>query len=454
MKVVIVGAGQVGFHVARRLALEKKDVVVIEKEADAAKRMSDSIDVQVITGSGSSPVMLEEAGIKDADILLAVTDSDETNLAACLMTDIISPSTKKLARIRNADFDAYHESFLEAAPHIDTVINPDFEVVKTIEQLMSVPGAVDVGEFEDGRIRFVAFYLDANGPLAGVRLSDLPDLCGDNRPLITAIIRNEVLIIPRGDDQLEAGDLVYFISEQDKLFDALSSFGRKAEEIKRVMIVGAGRIGSRLAAALEKKSIYSKIIESDPDRCTKLAEILDKTVVLNGDGSDQSLLAEENIQDMDVLITLTNDEETNILSSLLGHRMGVKKSITKIDKFSYMPLVKAIGIEQVVSPRLSAINSILQHIRRGKVLSAVSIKGEQAEVIEAVALETSDIVGRPLKDIRFPEGAMLASIIREDSVTIPTGESIVKPGDRIIIFARRDSVPKIEKMLSVKLEFF
>ena len=454
MKVVVVGAGQVGFHVARRLALEKKDVVVIDIKAEATRRMSDSLDVQVINGSGSSPVILEEAGIKDADILLAVTDSDETNLAACLMTDILSPSTKKLARIRNADFDPYHQSFLEAAPHIDTVINPDFEVVKTIEQLMSVPGAVDVGEFEEGRIRFVAVYLDANSPLAGVLLSDLPELCGDKRPLITAIIRDEAVIIPRGDDKLEAGDLVYFITEQEKLFDTLSTFGRKADEIKRVMIIGAGRIGYRLAAALEKKSIYSKIIESDPDRCTELAESLDKTVVLNGDGSDQALLAEENIQDMDILFTLTNDEETNILSSLLAHRMGVKKSITKIDKFSYMPLVKAIGIEQVVSPRLSAINSILQHIRRGKVLSAVSIKGEQAEVIEAVALETSDIVGKPLKDIRFPEGAMLASIIREDSITIPTGESIVKPGDRIIIFARRDSIPKIEKMLSVKLEFF
>ena len=448
------GAGQVGFHVARHLAFEKKDVVVIDIKSDATSRMSDRLDVQVINGSGSSPVILAEAGIKDADILLAVTDSDETNLAACMMTDILSPSTKKLARIRNADFDPYHESLRETAPHIDTVINPDIEVVKTIEQLMSVPGAVDVGEFEEGRIRFVAVYLDANSPLAGVLLSDLPDLCGEKRPLITAIIRDEALIIPRGDDKLEAGDLVYFISEQEKLFDALSTFGRKAEEIKRVMIVGAGRIGYRLAAALEKQSIYSKIIESDPDRCTELAESLDKTVVLNGDGSDQSLLAEENIQDMDVLITLTNDEETNILSSLLAHRMGVKKSITKIDKFSYMPLVKAIGIEQVVSPRLSAINSILQHIRRGKVLSAVSIKGEQAEVIEAVALETSDIVGKPLKEIRFPEGALLASIIREDSITIPTGESIVKPGDRIIIFARRDSIPKIEKMLSVKLEFF
>jgi trk system potassium uptake protein TrkA len=454
LKIVIVGAGQVGFHVARRLALEKKDVVVIDRDSEATQRLTNSLDVQAITGSGSSPVILEEAGIKDADILLAVTDSDEINLAACLMTDILSPTTKKLARIRDADFDPYHDTFLESAPHIDTVINPDIEVVKTIMQLMSVPGAVEVGEFEEGRIRFVAVYLDPGSPLSGALLSELPQICGDKRPLITAIVRDEVLIIPRGDDRLLAGDLVYFISEQEKLFEALKEFGKQAEEIKRVMIVGAGRIGFRLAAALEKKSIYGKIIESNADRCAELAERLDKTVVLSGDGSDQALLAEENIQQMDVLITLTNDEEINILSSLLAQRMGVKKSITRIDKFSYLPLVKAIGIELVVSPRLSAINSILQHIRRGKVLSAMSIKGEQAEVIEAVALETSDIVGRPLKAIKFPAGAMLAGIIRQDAITIPSGESTVNPGDRIIIFARRDSIPKIEKMLSVKLEFF
>jgi len=454
VKVVIVGAGQVGFYVARHLALEKKDVVVIDMSPEATRRISDSLDVQVVTGSGSSPVVLTEAGIKNADILLAVTDSDETNLVACLMTDILSPSTKKLARIRNADYDSHHSTFLEAAPHIDTVINPDVEVVKTIEQLMSVPGAVDVGEFADGRIRFVGVYLDRGSKLAGAQLYDLPDLCGDSRPLIAAVMRDEQLIIPRGDDRLKAGDLIYFISEQDKLFDTLNLFGKQAERINRVMIIGAGRIGYRLAVALEANSISIKIVESNADRCAELADKLNRTVVLHGDGSDQSLLAEENIQDMDVVITLTDDEETNILASLLAVRMGAKKSIAKIDKFSYLPLVKAIGIEQVVSPRLSAINTILQHIRRGKVLSAVSIKSEMAEVIEAVALETSEIVGKPLKKVKFPDGAMLAGIIRQDAIIIPTGQTVVQPDDRIIIFARRDSIAKVEKLLAVKLEFF
>ena len=455
MKIVIVGAGEVGFHIASHLTHENKEVVVIDKDADALRRVSDNLDVQVVQGSGSSPVVLKEAGILNAEIILAVTDSDEANLVACLMANIISPSTKKLARVRDADFDEYHDHFREHAPHIDTIINPEIEVVKTITSMMSVPGAVDVGEFADGRIKFIGIYLDKNSRLAGVKLADLPrKIINNARPLIAAVVREEELIIPGGNDRLMPGDLVYFISEEDKLFDTMAVFDKHDQPIKRALIVGAGNIGYRLASSLEEKAIYCKIIDQNPDRCAVLAEGLNKAVVLCGDGSDQGLLAEENIQDMDVVITLTSDEETNILASLLATRMGAKKSITRISKFSYFALMKAIGIEQVVSPRLSAINTILQHIRRGKVLSAISIKGEQAEFMEAVALETSDIVDKPLKKISFPKGAMLAGIIRKGDIIIPTGDSIVKPDDRIIIFTHRKAIPKIEKILAVKLEYF
>ena len=454
MKIVIVGAGEVGYHIAGHLTRENKDVVVIDKDPNALRRVSDNLDVQVIAGSGSNPLILEEAGIQNTEIMLAVTNSDEDNLVACLVADSISPATKKLARIRDAGFDDYHETFRENAPHIDTIINPEIEVVKTIEQLLRVPGAVDVGEFADGRIKFVGVYLDQGARLAGVRLSDLPDRIGNTRPLIAALVREEELIIPRGNDYLMAGDLVYFISEAHKLLETLSIFDKRSEPLKRVLIVGGGRIGYRLASALEQKSVHSKIIERNADRCSQLAETLNKAVVLCGDGSDQSLLAEENIKDMDVIVSLTDDEETNILTSLMAMRMGARKSITKISKFSYFPLMKAIGIEQVVSTRLSSINTILQHIRRGKVLSAISIKGEQAEVLEAEALETAEIVDKPLKKVAFPKGAMLAGIIRQDEIIIPTGESVIQPGDRIIIVARKEAIPKIEKILAVKLEYF
>jgi trk system potassium uptake protein TrkA len=319
---------------------------------------------------------------------------------------------------------------------------------------MSVPGAVDIGEFADGRLKFVGVNLEDNSQLAGARLWDIPEIIGEARLLIAAVVREDELIIPRGNDRLKAGDLVYFISEEDKLVDTLSLFNKFEQPLKRALIIGGGRIGYRLARLLEEHSIYCKIIERNPERCNYLAERLNKAIVLSGDGSDQGLLAEENIQEMDIVITLTQDEETNILASLLAQRMGARKTITRISKFSYFPLTDAIGIEQVVSPRLSAINTILHHIRKGKVLSAISIKGEQAEVIEAVALETSDIVEKPLRDLSFPKGAMIAGIIRKETIVVPSGDSVIQPGDRVIIFARKEAISKIEKILSVKLEYF
>lgn len=454
VKVLIVGAGEVGFHIANRIAHENKDVVVIDKNPDAIRRISDNIDVQVMVGSGSSPVVLEEAGIREADILLAVTNSDEINLVACLVSNMISPSTKKLVRLRDADYDNYHDAFRDSPPYIDTIINPEIEVVKTIDQFMTFPGTVDVGEFADGRVKFIGITLNEDSPLTGIRLSNLNQHIGDQQLLIVAVVRNEELIIPRGEDQLLPNDIVYFISEKNKLTETLAIFEKKEPPVRKIMIIGAGRIGYRLAKLMETKNISTKIIEKNPNRCRDLAEKLNKVVVLQGDGSDQDLLSEENIWNMDAVITLTDDEETNILASLLAKRLGAGKTITRISKFSYFPLMNMIGIDQVISPRLSAINSILQHIRRGKVLSAISIKGEQGEIMEAVALETSDIVGKPLHDISFPKGAIVACIIRNEKIIIPSGISVIKPGDRIIIFARRTAIPDVEKILMVKLEYF
>ncbi len=454
MKIIIIGAGEVGYHIASRLALENKDVLVVDKNPEAIRRVAETLDVQTIAGSGSSPEILLEAGIKESEIVLAVTNSDEANLVACLVADTLSPSTKKLARIRGADFDEYHHAFRENSPHIETVINPEIEVVKTIQRLMRVPGAVDMGEFADGRIKFVGVYLTEKDPLAGARLSELPGIFGEKRLLIAAVVRDEEVIIPRGNDRLLAGDLVYFISEEEQLLETLSLFDKHTQPVKRVLIIGGGRIGYRLAARLEDQSIYCKLIEKNAQRCAFLSEKLNKTVVLHGDGSDHGLLSEENIADIDVVITLTNDEETNILSSLLAKRMGAAKAITKISKFSYFPLMNAIGIEQVVSTRLSAINTILQYIRRGKVLSAISLKGEQAEALEVMALETSRITSKPLQLVSFPKGSIVAGIIRNDKIIIPTGESIIEPGDRVIIFAKRKAISGIEKLLAVKLEYF
>jgi trk system potassium uptake protein len=456
LKVVIIGAGEVGFHVASHLALENKDVVVIDRDQEALRRVSDNIDAQTVNGEGSNPGVLEEAGVKHAEFIIAVTDSDQHNLVACLMADIISPKTKKLARLSGADFDKYGAHFCSRSPNIDTIINPEIEVVNTIESLMNVPGAVDVGEFAGGRVKFVGIYLDKTARVAGIRLSELPDIINRPAPLIAAIVREEKLIIPKGTDRLASGDLIYFISENDNLLDTLSLFGKHAEPVNNVLIIGGGSIGFRLASRLEEKPVYTKIIEKRPDRCTKLAEQLNKAVILHGDGSDQEILSEENIREMDLVVTLTEDEETNILTSLLVKRMGAQKNITRVSKLSYFPLMNMIGLKQIVSPQLSAVNTILQHIRQGRVLSVISLKGDQAEVIEAIAMESSEIVGRPLKDIAIPSMVLITGVIRKDKdkVVIPSGSTIIGPGDRIIMFAKRQAIPKIEKLLSVKLELF
>ncbi len=454
MKIIIVGAGEVGFHIASRLSLEDKDVVVIEKNAEALRRISENLDVQTREGCGSSPAILEQAGIKEADILLAVTNSDETNLVASLFANILSPATIKLARIRGEEYLMYQDALTQDPYRIDVIINPEVEAVKSVERLLQVPGAVDVGEFADGRIKLIGVRLDANCPVAGTKLVDLKKKTGSKKILVAAIIRDEKVIIPSGEDQLLEQDLIYFVSEENELKEALKLFGKRAEPFSHVLLVGGGKLGLRLAEALEKLSIHTKLIEKDPDRCRELVEHLDKVVVLQGDGSDQRLLQEENIQDMDVVATLTGDEETNILISLLAKRMGAHKNVTRISKFSYFPLVSAIGLEHIVSPRLAAINTILQHVRRGKVLSAMALKGEEAEALEAVALETSDIVGKPLREIPFPKGALVLAIIRGDEVIIPTGDSVIVPQDRTIIFSTRQAVPQVEKALMVKLEYF
>ncbi len=454
MKIIIVGAGEVGYHIASRLSGENKDVVVIDKNKDALRRVSENLDVQTIEGYGSSPAILEQANIKAADILLAVTDSDETNLVASLFTNILSPVTITLARIRSEEY-LVHQEVLRKEPYsIDMIINPEVEVVKMVERLLQVPGAIDVGEFAEGRIKIIGLRLGANCPVSGTKLIDLRKKTGNRKILVTAIIRDDKLIIPSGDDQLLERDVVYFVSEENDLKGALEIFGKKAEPCRRVLLIGGGNLGLKLAKALERLSIHTKLIEKDVDRCRDLAGQLDKVVVLQGDGSDQGLLQEENVQGMDVVITLTGDEETNILTSLLAKQMGAQKTVTRINRFSYFPLVSAVGLEHIVSPRLAAINTMLQYLRRGQVLSAMALKGEEGEVLEAVALETSDVVGKPLREVPFPKGALVVAIMRGDEVFIPRGDSVIQPHDRIIIFSTRQSIPRVEKALTVKLEYF
>ena len=454
LKVIIVGAGEVGFNIAKRLAMENKEVVVVDRNAAALRRIVEVLDVQTVEGSGSSPKILDLAGISKADVLLAVTDSDEINIIACIFAKTLAPDIIKLARIRNDEYREYGEQMIMDILNVDMVINPDVEAVKTIEQLISLPDAEEVNEFADGRIKLIGLRT-RESPLIGRRLMNLREAVGEIPLIVAAIIRDEKLIIPSGDDIVMTGDLVYFVCRERDIHEVMAHFGAETKPVRNVLIIGGGDIGMRLAQVLERRGgMHVKIIERDEQRCDHLAQILHKVVVLCGDGTDQDLLLEENVRGMDVVISVTGDEENNILTSLLAKNLGAAKAITRIDKGAYFPLVRAIGIENTVSPRLSAVHTILRFMRRGKVLSTTSIQGDQAEALEAIVQENSDIAGKALKDLNLPRGSLVLSIQRGEEVVFPTGDSVIRPQDRILILSTRKHLEAVEKALTVKLEYF
>ncbi|MFO7665778.1 MAG: Trk system potassium transporter TrkA [Desulfobacterales bacterium] len=454
MKIIIVGAGEVGFHTAQRLANENKEVVVIDKQPETLKRFVDLLDVQTICGSGSSPRILEEAGVTGAEMLLTVTDSDETNLVACFFAESISPGTMKLARIRDEDYFHYRPELTPKMLNIDTVINPEKELVKTVMHSLAVPGAEYISDFADGNISLIGFRIEKDSPVIGIRILELRKKIGGLRFIVAAIFRNDRLIIPFGNDKIKAYDLVYLVCETKELKPVLKIFGSRTEQINRILIVGCGNIGVKIAQEIEKRPYHLRIIEANRERCQFLAEKLNSAIVLHGDGTDKTLLEEENVRDMDMVISLTGNEETNFLTSLLVKNMGARRTMTRINKFAYMPIISDIGLGNIISPRLSAINSIVQHVRRGKILSSVSLKGEEAEVLEALALETSGIIGKPLKDLDFPTGAIVLAVTRGKTSIIPDGNTVIQPNDRVVILSTRQNIQRVERELMVKLEYF
>ena len=313
-------------------------------------------------------------------------------------------------------------------------------------------GGAAVIDFVDGRVKLIGITIKDNSPVVGRRLSSFND--DGHAVLVGAIVRGEKLIIPTGQDTIQPNDLIYCVAHREEIIHIFRLLGLREEGLHRVIIIGGGETGLALAKSLETTNINTKIIEKDGQRCLELAKSLEKVVVLNGDGTDREFLMEENVAGVDIMVVITGDEENNVLISLLGKALGAKKTVTKIAKLSYIPLVSAIGIDTVVSPRLSAIRTILQYIRKGKVICEAPLKGEAAEVIEFEALETSDIVNIPLSKVKFPKEAIVGAIVRGEEIIIPRGHNMIKPHDHLIIFALKEAIPKLEKFFTVKLEYF
>ena len=455
MRVIIIGAGVVGYTIAKKFSSEGQDVVLIEQDKRRIKAVKETLDVRIIHGSGSSPQVLMEAGIEKADMVIAVTNSDEVNMIASLIAETQSRVPKKIARIRNPDYINYTRIFEKDYLDLDLNINPEKVAAERILKIIEVPGAVDVVDLADGRMKLVGCRLKADSRLVGKRTGEVRGLANGTQIIIVAIYRNTDTIIPTGDTILKAGDLVFSLTLAETASNIPKLFGDGQARTSSALIVGGGDIGFYLAEKLEDiKGYQVKIIERNEARCAFLAEKLDKTIVISGDGTDQELLKEENVAETDTFIAVTDDEEANILTSLLAKRLGTQRCISLIDKPEYLSMTATVGIDVAVSPRLASVSDILQFVRRGKILSVKTLMEERVEAIETIAMETSDIVGVPIKDANFPKGAIIATVIKDGEIIIPNGDTVINPGDKVVIFALMKTISKVEETLMVKPEFF
>lgn len=455
MSVIIIGAGDVGFYLAKKLVAEKKDVLVIEKNESKVRRLTDEINCKAITASGSDPKVLKEAGIEKAEMLIAVTDSDEVNITACLMAGLLTHVPVKIARVRQEGFsspEARQELSIEKLG-IDLIINPERQVADEILNILTVPGAVEILKFMNEKVRLIGARVTGKCRILGIPFEELDSLKRELQILVAAIFRSQEFLIPKGGDCLKEGDLIYYVSPLDRVPKIMEYLGHSGGAVKRVMIDGGGTIGLELAKHLEKEGVSVKIVESDAQRCSVLIRQLDKSVVLNGPATDQELLIQENIKSMDAFVAVTGDDENNILSSLLAKRLGAPWTITLANQTAYVPLVTTIGVDVVLNPRLLAAGAILQFVRGGKVLSVASLRDE-FELIEAETLESSDLVDKKVHEIPWPDRSLVLALERNGEVIIPIGETEIKAHDKVLLFVGREVIPKIEKLLAVKLEYF
>ncbi|MEX0697374.1 MAG: Trk system potassium transporter TrkA [Dongiaceae bacterium] len=458
MKVIICGAGLVGSNIARYLASEGSDVTIIDQEASLVEKITDSLDVQGIVGFASHPDVLERAGARDADLIIAVTYADEVNMVACQVAHSLFDVPTKIARVRQQTYlqPIWADLFSRSHLPIDAIISPEIEVARAIGRRLEIPGAFDAIPLSDGKVTLIGVRCGADCPVIDTPLRHLTALFPDLHIAVVGILRDDRKIVPTAEEQMLAGDEVYFVADSEHLKRALAAFGHEEPEARRLIIVGGGNIGLFLAEAVEEqqRAVDIKLIEIDKKRAEYVSQRLHRTVVIHGDALDLDILTEANVKATETIIAVSNDDEVNILASLLAKRFGCQRSITLINKTTYGPLIGTLGIDAVVSPRAITVSTILQHVRRGRVRSVHSLSDGFGEIIEVDALETSSLVGPPLREAKLPDGVILGALVRDGEVIIPHGDTVVRQGDRMVIFAVAEAVKKIEKMFAARLEFF
>ncbi|GAA2820068.1 trk system potassium uptake protein TrkA [Aminobacter aminovorans] len=458
MRVIICGAGQVGYGIAERLAAEKNDVSIIDTAPELIHAVRDQLDVRGFVGHGSHPEVLEAAGAQNADMIIAVTLFDEVNIVACEVAHALFNVPMKVARIRSQAYLQPHYQDLFSRDHlpIDVIISPELEVGEMVLRRITLPGAVDVVRFAENHIIMVAIECLEDCPVINTPLAQLSELFPDLPSTVVGVTRNGRLFIPHSADQLVAGDLAYVVTTKEQVRRTLGLFGHDEQEATRIVIAGGGNIGLFVARTLEQRQSRTKIkiIEAHRERAIKVADELRRTVVLNGSALDQKLLMEADIQDADLMVALTNNDQVNILSSVMAKRLGCKGNLALINNPAYHDLTKPLGIDAHVNPSAVTISRVLQHVRRGRIRQVHSIQRGAAEIIEAEALETSPLVGTLLRDLDLPDGMRIGAIYRDGHVVKPSGSVKVKPKDRVVIFALDKAVKQVEQMFRVSLEFF
>lgn len=458
MRVIICGAGQVGYGIAERLAAEDNDVSVIDTSAELIQVVRETLDVRGFVGHGAHPDVLAAAGADQADMIIAATLYDEVNIVACEVAHALFNVPTKIARIRAQAYLEPHYQDLFSRSHlpIDVIISPELEVGEMVLRRIALPGVSDVVRMADEHVAALAIECAEHCPVINTPLNQLTELFPDLSATVMAIVRNDELLIARSSDQMMAGDIAYVAVAKPQVQRTLALFGHEEPEATRIVIVGGGNVGAYVARTIEERQPRTKVklIENNLQRANKIADDLRRTLVLHGSALDQKLLYQAEIQDADLLVALTNDDQVNMLAAVMAERLGCKATLALINNPDYLNLAKSLGIDAHVSPRTVTISRVLQHVRRGRIRMIHSVEKGRAEIVEAEALETSHLIAAPLRDLDLPNGLRIGAIYRDGEVIKPHGDVRIKPHDRIVLFATADAVKDVEQMFRVSLEFF
>ncbi len=458
MKVIICGAGQVGWQIARHLSGERNDVTVVDNNPDLVRRATETLDVQGITGFASYPDVLERAGARDADMIIAATYSDEVNMVSCQVAHSVFAISRKIARLRSQSYLEASYSDLYRRDHmpIDVVISPELEVAEAALQRLAAPAAFDTETFMNGRAQLLGLRVEEDCPIVNTPLRQLSDLFSTLRAVVLGIRRDGRLFAPESGDQLFAGDQAYVFAPIEDIARTVEVFGKEQKKQERLVIIGGGNIGLAVARKLEErgKRTRTKVIERERGCAERAAEVLERTIVLHGDGLDSQLLEEAGISRADAVLAVTDDDKTNMLSAVRAKAEGCPYAIALINDPTLLPLMGPLGIDAYINPRATTVSSILRHIRSGRVRAVYSLGDAEAEVIEAEVMSTSSIAGLAIRDIDFPEGVLVGGVLKNGVIKKPAGSLRIEAGDVVVLFSLSDDVAAVEQLLQVSIDFF